>query len=72
MKANGNKLRIRDLRKEKRMTQATLAEAAGVNRITIAKYETGRINPTLESAHKIASALGCTVDDLLKDIVTEG
>lgn len=67
MKANGNKLRIRDLRKEKRMTQATLAEAAGVNRITIAKYETGRINPTLESAHKIASALGCTVDDLLKE-----
>ena len=68
MRTSGNRLRIRDLRKDKGMTQSALATAAGINRITIAKYETGRIKPTLESAHKIASALDCTVDDLLKDM----
>ena len=53
------------IRKAKLMTQAELAAASGLNRVTIAKYETGRQEPTVANAAKIASALGVTVDELI-------
>ena len=48
------------------MTQDELADKSGVHRVTIAKYETMDIGMTLESAKKIADALGCTIDDLIR------
>lgn len=48
------------------MTQQELADAANINRVTIAKYETGQIDPTLDSARKMADALGVTIDELVK------
>jgi len=56
---------LKEIRKAKGMTQAQLAEAAKIHRILIAKYETGRVDPTLNSAEKLASALGVTVDELI-------
>ena len=58
--------KLRELRKARGMTQAALAKAANVHRITIAKYESGKVDPTLESAERIAAALGCTVNDLIE------
>ena len=53
------------IRKSKLMTQAELAAASGINRVTIAKYETGRQEPTVENAFRLATALGVTVDALI-------
>ena len=58
--------RIKQMREAKNMTQDELADKSGVHRVTIAKYETMDIGMTLESAKKIADALGCTIDDLIR------
>lgn len=56
---------LKTIRKRRGMTQSELAQASGIHRITIAKYEAGKVDPTLESAESIARALGVTVDDLI-------
>ena len=52
----------RDLRG---LTQSALARASGVNRVQIADIEAGRKNGSLETARKLAEALGIAVDDLV-------
>jgi len=52
----------RDLRG---LTQAALAEMAGVNRVTVAELETGRKQGSAQTLKKIADALGVTVGDLI-------
>lgn len=49
------------------MSQEMLAKAAGVSRISIARYESGERIPDVVTAAKIANALGCKVDDLIKE-----
>lgn len=51
----------RDLRG---LTQAALAERAGVNRVTVAEIETGRKQGSVSSLRALAVALNVTVDDL--------
>lgn len=51
----------RDLRG---LTQAALAERAGVNRVTVAEIETGRKQGSISSLRALAVALDVTVDDL--------
>ncbi|MFY0633652.1 MAG: helix-turn-helix transcriptional regulator [Vannielia sp.] len=45
------------LRKERGLTQAQLADAAGINQATISKIERGEANPTLSMLRKITEAL---------------
>ncbi|MBQ2680308.1 MAG: helix-turn-helix domain-containing protein [Eggerthellaceae bacterium] len=47
------------------MTQEQLAEAAGVSRQTVAKWESGATSPDLEHAAALAEALGTTLDALV-------
>lgn len=57
-----NPLRVyRDLRG---LTQATLAQKAGINRVTVAEIETGRKKGSVASLRAIAAALDVTLDDL--------
>lgn len=51
----------RDLRG---LTQAALAEKAGVNRVTVAELETGRKQGSLATLRALADALNVTLDDL--------
>jgi transcriptional regulator with XRE-family HTH domain len=46
------------------MTQAELAEAAGISQVQISRYENGRRTPRLSSARRIAAALDATVDQV--------
>jgi putative transcriptional regulator len=56
---------IRRLRFEHgEMTQAALAQAAGVTRQTIIALEAGRYAPSLELAFRIARAFGVGVEDV--------
>lgn len=58
-KALRAKRRINDL------TQAQLAELAGVSRINISQYEHNVKNPSLETLIALADALECSIDGLL-------
>ena len=50
--------RLKSMRKEKKMTQATLAEKSGISSNTIFSFESGRRkNPTSDTIFKLASAL---------------
>ncbi len=42
----------------KKMTQAELAEQAGVSRVVVARLESGTTNPTVETVNRVAGALG--------------
>ncbi len=56
--------RIAALRKERRISQAELAEAVSVTRQTIISLENGRYNASLLLAHKIAKYFGLTIEDI--------
>ena len=56
--------RIAALRKERRLSQAELAEAVAVTRQTIISLESGRYNASLLLAHKIAKYFGTTIEDI--------
>lgn len=58
-------LNIQSLRGDK--TQSALAEELGVDRSTIAKWETGKANPRADLLPKLAKVLGCSVDDLFAE-----
>lgn len=50
--------RIKTIRKEKGLSQAKLADASGLKKITISEYEAGKYKPRTENIIKIADALG--------------
>ena len=56
---------IRELRKSKNLNQDQLAELANLNRVTVAKYESGKIEPGAQALSRLADALDVTVDELL-------
>ena len=56
---------LKSIRKQKGFTQVSLSVFSGVNRVSIAKYETGKAEPNLETARKLADALGVTIDELV-------
>ncbi len=56
--------RIRDLRKDRRVTQDELAGAVGVTRQTIISLENGKYNASLQLAHKIARYFGMSIEDI--------
>ncbi len=56
--------RIRELRRERKVTQDELALAVGVTRQTIISLESGKYNASLQLAHKIARYFSCTIEEL--------
>jgi len=54
---------VRQLRRQRQMTQEDLAEIAGVNVKHLGEVERGRGNPTLQFLSKIAGALGTELND---------
>ena len=56
--------RIAALRKERRVSQAELADAVEVTRQTIISLENGRYNASLLLAYKIARYFGLTIEEV--------
>lgn len=56
--------RIRDLRKEKKVTQDDLAGAVGVTRQTIISLENGKYNASLQLAYKIAKYFDLSIEEV--------
>ncbi len=58
------KIRIAELRKENKLSQADLAEIVGVTRQTITSIETGKYIASLPLAYKIAKYFGLNIEDV--------
>jgi transcriptional regulator with XRE-family HTH domain len=58
--------RIRQIRKEKNITQEELALEAGLNRAYVGYIERGERNPSTETIAKIAKALKVPLEKLFK------
>lgn len=63
---------IREFRKQKGLSQEQLAEAAGLSRQTIYKWESDQAAPDLENLKLLAAALGTTVSRLLGEAPAPG
>ena len=57
--------RIRNIRKEKGITQVTLAHSLGKDQQSIQRLEAGNFNPTYYYLYEIAAGLGTTVAALV-------
>ena len=60
------KNRLKVLRAERDWSQAQLAEQLDVSRQTVNAIETGKYDPSLPLAFKIAALFGCRIEDVFK------
>lgn len=58
------KNRIEEIRKEKGIRQEDFAKTMGVSRQTISSLETGRYNPSIFLAYKIAKYFEMTIEEV--------
>ncbi len=58
------KTRIKELRKQHKLSQEELADAVGTTRQTITSIETGKYVASLPLAYKIAKYFGLHIEDV--------
>lgn len=63
--------RLKELRKEKQLTQQKLADDLGVNRVNITRWEKGNIEPNLAQLGNIAIYFNTSIDYLTGKIDKE-
>lgn len=61
----GEKIKL--CRESKKMTQVEIAEILGVKPATVSKYESGILEPNIESLKKLAELFNISIDELLKE-----
>ena len=61
------KNRLKVLRAERDWTQADLAQALEVSRQTVNALETGKYDPSLPLAFRIARLFGRSIEDIFQD-----
>lgn len=64
----GDSIRVR--RKAARLSQARLAESAGISRVSLTRIENATQTPEFDTLARIARALSVTVDELTGDDVS--
>jgi len=52
------------IRKARGFTQKAVAEAAGLGRVSLAKVETGKVEPSFSTVVKLLAAMGARIQDL--------
>ena len=58
------KTRIRELRKQRKLSQEELADAVGTTRQTITSIEVGKYTASLPLAYKIARYFGLSIEEV--------
>lgn len=58
------KTKIRELRKQRKMSQEELADAVGTTRQTITSIEVGKYTASLTLAYKIAHFFGMSIEEV--------
>lgn len=61
------KNRLRDLRAERGWSQAELAERLSVSRQSVNAIETGKYDPSLPLAFKLARTFGLSIEQVFSD-----
>jgi putative transcriptional regulator len=56
--------RIKEFRKQRKITQDELASKMSVTRQTIISLESGKYNASLQLAHRLAVYFGVTIEEL--------
>lgn len=64
-------IRVRQERKRQKITQENLAEIADLSMTHMSHIETGNTKLSLPALHKIAWALGVSIDSLLCDSIAQ-
>lgn len=64
--------RLTKIRKSVGLTQAVLAQKAGMSSVQLCKIEKGTSSPTLATVERIGEALGLSVDDIISFADTKG
>lgn len=59
------------LRSQKKLTQERLAQALGISRASLAKYETNKNEPDLDTIRKIANFFDVSIDYLLDNTTSK-
>lgn len=55
---------LKYLREKRKLSQNKLAEMAGVNQTTIARWETEEVSPSLDNIYDLAESLNVSIADL--------
>lgn len=63
-------VRLRELRETKGLLQRELAELVGMSQSTVARWEAGDREPTLQTLPQLADVLGTSIDDLVRTTET--
>lgn len=58
---------MKKVRKERKLSQEEVAEALGISRQAVAKWESGQSGPDLDNLLLLSSLFQCTADRLLKE-----
>ena len=56
------------LRKQLKLTQASLASCAGMEESALQRIEAGRTNPTIKTLYKVSKALNVDIKDLFENL----
>jgi transcriptional regulator with XRE-family HTH domain len=59
---------LRELRRERALSQQDLADKSGVSKTTIVNLESGKMEPRPSTARKLAAALGLTPQEFMRQI----
>ena len=59
------RLKLREVRERKFMSQQELADAAGTTKANISRLETGKQKPQMATVRKLAEALGVQPEELV-------
>lgn len=57
--------KLKNLRKERKMTQGNLAQIFHISQTSVSKYETGESVPDLEMVVKMADFFGVSLDEFV-------
>lgn len=60
------KFHLKEIRQQKNITQAKLADILGITQSALSQFENGKVVPTVERLIEFAQILNCTLDDLVE------
>lgn len=58
-------LKLKDLRKQRKLSQAELAEMIGVTQVTMGRYESGEREMPYQTLFQLSDFFGVSIDELL-------
>ena len=64
--------RLREIRKEKGLTQDALAQLLGTSKQVLSRYETGQRSPKISQVQEYAKKLGVSAEYLMEESAEEG